>query len=149
MKKAIRPVQKGFTLIELAVVIAIIAILAAVAIPRFGNTTATAECSNIKDLVSQLNSAMSIYTAENAATPTGFTDFVSKTALGAPGAGQPTISMVSFGTNALAAPCAPAAATLTCTGTFKSYTPVTYSFTNGVISLTTATPVGTAPVCIK
>jgi prepilin-type N-terminal cleavage/methylation domain-containing protein len=149
MIRTFRPNTKGFTLIELAVVIAVIAILAAVAIPRFGNTTATAECSNMKGFVTELMSAMSIYTAENAMPPTGFNNFVSQAALTSPAPGTPTISTIAFGTNAITSPCVPSGNTITCSGTFNSYNPVTYSFNNGVLSLTTATPVGTAGVCIR
>jgi type IV pilus assembly protein PilA len=134
---------KGFTLIELAVVIAIIAILAAVAIPRFGNTAAQAECSTIKDMVGQLNSAAAIWTAENATTPTSFTQFVAQAALTTSGNGSPTISLASFGPNQAVAACAVGANTITCPADrFRNYTPG-YTLANGTITLTTR-PVPTA-----
>jgi len=148
MKKAYRSSAKGFTLIELAVVIAIIAILAAVAIPRFGNTTAQAECSNIKDFVSQLNSAMSIYTAENAATPgDDFTKFVTAGVMPAPGPGAATISVKSFGSNSgKGTVCAVAKGAITCPGVFNSWTP-SYSILNGVVSVAAAPAAGNTLVC--
>jgi prepilin-type N-terminal cleavage/methylation domain-containing protein len=75
--QATMPPQRGFTLIELAVVIAIVAVLAAVAIPRFGDVQASAERANINDFTQKLKSAYSIYAAENAGVPTTFTQFVS------------------------------------------------------------------------
>ena len=53
----------GFTLIELVIVIIVIGILAAVAIPRFFSVTNEAETATVANMVSSLESAMSIYSA--------------------------------------------------------------------------------------
>jgi type IV pilus assembly protein PilA len=134
--------QKGFTLIELAVVIAIIAILAAVAIPRFADTTAQAELSMIKDFKATLASSAAIYTAAQATTPTDFSAYVAQTA--PPLTGNFTISTYGFGPKGTATPCTVSAATITCAGTFNKYTSVTYTYNSGNITGSATPTTGSA-----
>lgn len=67
---------KGFTLIELVVVIAILGILAGIAIPRFLNAQASARGSKLLGDLRSIDSAISIYAAETGNYPTAMSQLV-------------------------------------------------------------------------
>ncbi|MFA5976371.1 MAG: type II secretion system protein [Elusimicrobiota bacterium] len=73
----------GFTLIELMIVVAIIGILAAVAIPQFVNMIAKSQEATAKGHLGDLRSAISIYYADNEGLypPPSATDTALKDAL--------------------------------------------------------------------
>jgi len=69
-------VQKGFTLIELMIVVAIIGILAALAIPAYSDYTIRAKVSEAASISGALKAASEIYWSENSAIAddsTGYT----------------------------------------------------------------------------
>lgn len=55
--------QKGFTLIELVIVLILLGILAAVAVPKFMNLQEEAKKSGVKGAVASVRSAINIYYA--------------------------------------------------------------------------------------
>ena len=65
--------SKGFTIVELVIVIAVIAILSAVLIPTFSNLIKKANVSADTQAVRQMNTALAIYEVENG-KPTNVTE---------------------------------------------------------------------------
>jgi prepilin-type N-terminal cleavage/methylation domain-containing protein len=55
--------QKGFTLIEVIVIIIIVGLLGAIAIPRYISLTKAAERGNVESVIGSLRSALNLYSA--------------------------------------------------------------------------------------
>ncbi|WP_180006571.1 MULTISPECIES: pilin [Acinetobacter] len=64
-----KSVQKGFTLIELMIVVAIIGILAAIAIPAYQDYTARAQASEALSATAGVRADMGVYLSEEGALP--------------------------------------------------------------------------------
>jgi prepilin-type N-terminal cleavage/methylation domain-containing protein len=64
MKKMMKK-EEGFTLVELLIVVIILGILAAVAIPQFGSSTDDAKLSTLQSNLSGLRNAVELYKSEH------------------------------------------------------------------------------------
>ena len=71
--------NKGFTLVELVIVVLIIAALAAIAIPRISSSATTAKNSVCETNVDVINTQIELYKANTGSWPSALTDVTGST----------------------------------------------------------------------
>lgn len=85
IQKRMRKIRRGFTLLELMIVVGIIGILTAVAIPNFLGLTDEAKVARIQADLSTVGSAVEMYYAKNGKYPSDLSALVSQTGDGKSG----------------------------------------------------------------
>ncbi len=73
-EKGLRGDQRGFTLLEMLVVISIVGILSVVAVPRFNTSVRLANTARVQADLQVLNSAIVLYQAEKGSNPNAISD---------------------------------------------------------------------------
>ncbi len=91
-------VSQAFTLIELLIVVAIIAILAAIAVPNFLEAQTRAKISRGKADMRSMGTALEIYRTDNGAYPLGASDVFATTGLTTPIAYMSSLPVDTFQT---------------------------------------------------
>lgn len=116
--KMIKRVQRGFTLIELMIVVAIIGILAAVAIPAYQDYVTKAKVAKVASAVSAVQTAIAQFSQENGGTLASLATADNWTSLGLSGAPTTTTEVTGISVSAagiITANIAPAITGTACT----------------------------------
>lgn len=83
--KQVSKKRKGFTLIEILIVVVILGILAAIVIPQFTNASQEATASSIRSQLQTIRGQVELFRVRNAGTaPTSFDDLMTPPAPQAP-----------------------------------------------------------------
>ena len=78
--RSTRKLRRGFTLVELLIVIIIIAVLAAVAIPKFASSSGRSKDSSLKSNLKIVRNAIEMFRADTGLTPATLADLAATTA---------------------------------------------------------------------
>jgi len=86
--------QRGFTLVELLIVVIILAILAAIVVPQFASSTTDAEVSSLDTTLTNMRSAVDLYFQQHGEYPGALTAVVAT----CPNSGTPGTGVAPTGT---------------------------------------------------
>ena len=91
--------QQGFTLIELMIVVAVIGVLAAIAMPQYQKYVAKSEVASVLATLTGAKTNVEAYTVENGLFPDGSASDATPTALGVPSMHLGTVAFTGQSTD--------------------------------------------------